>query len=108
MGNVKRLRAKQRRRAKITKNIATLVIVVGIISVITTLLELQIRDLNRRFQKQSQKIEAVQEQINEEQRRMELLTQRENYMKTKEYIEDIAKEKLGLVYPDEILLKPAQ
>ena len=30
------------------------------------------------------------------------------YVKTKQYAEEVAKEKLGLVNPDEILLKPAQ
>jgi cell division protein DivIC len=29
-------------------------------------------------------------------------------MKTDEYIEDVAKSKLGLVYPDEIVIKPAE
>lgn len=29
------------------------------------------------------------------------------YVQTKQYIEEIAKQKLGLVNPDEILLKPA-
>ena len=32
----------------------------------------------------------------------------EAYMKTPKYIEDVAKDKLGLVYPDEIVIKPAQ
>ncbi len=30
----------------------------------------------------------------------------EKYMLTKKYIEDEAKDKLGLVYPDEIVIKP--
>ena len=29
-------------------------------------------------------------------------------MKTKQYIEDVAKDKLGLVYPDEIVIKPSE
>lgn len=38
----------------------------------------------------------------------ENLVAQEQYMKTNEYIEDVAKEKLGLVYPDEIVIKPAE
>jgi len=34
------------------------------------------------------------------------LVELEKYMQTKQYIEDVAKEKLGLVYPDEIVIKP--
>ena len=30
----------------------------------------------------------------------------EEYMKTDEYIEKVARDKLGLIYPDEILIKP--
>lgn len=34
------------------------------------------------------------------------LVAKEQYMQTKQYIEDVAKDKLGLVYPDEIVIKP--
>ncbi len=34
------------------------------------------------------------------------LEAQEQYMQTKQYIEDVAKDKLGLVYPDEIVIKP--
>lgn len=34
------------------------------------------------------------------------LAAKEQYMQTKQYIEDVAKDKLGLVYPDEIVIKP--
>jgi cell division protein DivIC len=36
------------------------------------------------------------------------LVAQEQYMQTNEYIEDVAKSKLGLVYPDEIVIKPAE
>ncbi len=36
------------------------------------------------------------------------LIAQEKYMQTKQYIEDVAKEKLGLVYPDEIVIKPSE
>jgi cell division protein DivIC len=36
------------------------------------------------------------------------LVAQEQYMQTDEYIEDVAKSKLGLVYPDEIVIKPAE
>ena len=35
-------------------------------------------------------------------------TEKELYMQTKDYIEDEAKNKLGLVYPDEIVIKPKE
>lgn len=33
------------------------------------------------------------------------LVAQEQYMSTKKYVEDVAKDKLGLVYPDEIMIK---
>ena len=44
--------------------------------------------------------EAKQEQANS-------MTQ-EKYMQTNEYIEDVAKDKLGLVKPDELVIRPAE
>lgn len=51
------------------------------------------------------KIEELQESIEEQKKRSEDLDEQKEYKKTKEYIEKIAKEKLGLVYPNEIIFK---
>ena len=51
------------------------------------------------------KIEELQESIEEQKKRREDLDEQKEYTKTKEYIEKIAKEKLGLVYPNEIIFK---
>lgn len=48
-----------------------------------------------------QKIEAAKQEN-------EVLLARQQYMQTNKYIEDVAKDKLGLVYPDEIVIKPQQ
>ena len=45
-------------------------------------------------------------QIKEEEQRTKDLEALEKYMQTKKYMEDVAKNKLGLVYPDEILIEP--
>ena len=52
--------------------------------------------------------ENLQEQIAEEKQRKAELEERKIYVQTKQYIEEVAKEKLGLVNPDEILLKPIE
>ncbi|MDO5154675.1 MAG: septum formation initiator family protein [Eubacteriales bacterium] len=48
----------------------------------------------------------LEQQIKSEEQRAEELEALEKYMQTKKYMEDVAKDKLGLVYPDEILLEP--
>ena len=52
--------------------------------------------------------ENLQKQIAEEKQRKAELEERKIYVQTKQYIEEVAKEKLGLVNPDEILLKPIE
>ena len=48
----------------------------------------------------------LQAQLNEERERTKEIEAYKEYTKTDEYVEGIAREKLGLVYPDEIILQP--
>ncbi len=50
----------------------------------------------------------LEERLEEVQNESKELEERGKYMKTKKYIEDEAKNKLGLVNEDEILIKPKQ
>lgn len=52
------------------------------------------------------KEENLMRQVAEEEARAKELEEQRIYVQTKQYIEKTAKEKLGLVNPDEILLKP--
>lgn len=54
----------------------------------------------------AEKQESLEKQIDSEKQRTKELEELEKYMKTKKFVEEIAKEKLGLVYPDEILIEP--
>jgi len=48
---------------------------------------------------------ALQEQIEYEVKRSDEIAEFERYTQTRKYIEDTAKEKLGLVYPGEIIFR---
>ncbi len=50
--------------------------------------------------------ENIKSQIESEEQKASELEEQEIYVKTKKYIEEIAKTKLGLVMPGETLLKP--
>lgn len=52
--------------------------------------------------------EQLQQQKEKELNRAGELEDYRIYVQTKQYIEEVAKQKLGLVMPDEILLKPAK
>lgn len=63
------------------------------------------------LKKQNEKLilrqQALEQQIESEEQRTKDLEALEKYMQTKKYMEEVAKEKLGLVYPDEILIEPS-
>lgn len=52
------------------------------------------------------KEQSLMRQVELEEKRAEELEEYRVYVQTKQYIEEVAKQKLGLVKPDEILLKP--
>lgn len=51
-------------------------------------------------------ISELESQIAEENARSEELSEYEKYVKTKKFVEEIAKNKFGLIYSDEIIFKP--
>ncbi len=63
---------------------------------------MQLRQKNRAYQERE---EALLDAIAEEEERAAGLEDLEAYTKTKKYVEDVAKDKLGLVYEDEIIFK---
>lgn len=71
----------------------------GILSVHTAGLRGKARDYAESVQRLETKIEV-------EQQRTEKLKEQEQFMNSTKYIEQVAREKLGLIYPDEILLRP--
>ena len=52
-----------------------------------------------------QKEQVLAQQIEAEEQRAEEIKEFEKYTQTKKYIEDVAKDKLGLVYEGEIIFK---
>ena len=54
------------------------------------------------------KIEEVQAQKEAQLKKAEEIEKLSAYVQTKKYIEDMAREKLGLVYEDEIIFRPSE
>jgi len=53
-------------------------------------------------------IERLDAQIKEQEERSADINNLKVYVQTKKYIEEVAREKLGLVYEDEIIFKPEE
>lgn len=64
--------------------------------------------LREEGQDYGQRLENLQTQVAKEEARAKELEEYRVYVQTKQYIEEVAKQKLGLVNPDEILLKPSK
>ena len=79
----------------ITVVIMILLAVVGIKSI----------EMNSRVQELSETEAELNDEIKQEQARSDELDQYEKYTQTKKYVEDVAKDKLGLVHDGEILFK---
>ena len=62
-------------------------------------------ELKQKIETKSQELQQVLEQIEAEKRRAETIEELSKEVQTKGYIEDIAREKLGLIYEGEIIFK---
>ena len=54
----------------------------------------------------SRQLAGLKKEKKEADKRAEELKEYEEYVKTDEYVEEVAREKLGLVYKDEIIFEP--
>lgn len=68
------------------------------------------RAMGLREQKNDLKVQAaeLEQQLQEAKEEYKNLEEYEEYMKTKSYVEDVARNQLGLVYPDEIVIRPEE
>ncbi|MBB2184525.1 septum formation initiator family protein [Lachnospiraceae bacterium MD1] len=62
--------------------------------------------LEEESEKARLRIERLESQKKEQEERATDIENMKAYVQTKQYIEDMAREKLGLVYEDEIIFKP--
>lgn len=105
------MRESGKRRKKKKESLNNRMALVGITLVVLSLavavqlkgIDLKQKDLN--YQIRQENLEA---QVKAEEERSAKLEEYRVYVQTKQYIEKVAKEKLGLVNKDEVLLKPSE
>ena len=78
--------------------------------VLMLLVVVSINSVGLRQKKESylEREQALQEQIDAEEERSEQIEEYRKYTQTKKYVEEVAKDKLGLVNPGEIIYKPEE
>lgn len=76
-----------------------------IVVVFVAVMSLQIVKVYQKDQEYMEKQAELEEQLKDEQERQAQLKEYEDYTKSQQYVEDIAKSKLGLAYDNEIIFK---
>ena len=97
-------RRKGRGREKKQNNLAV-VLVVMVVLVMLVVVAVNNHNLKKKLAQYREKEQILTEQLEAEKERTEEIREFEKYTKTKKYIEEVAREKLGLVYEDEILIQ---
>ncbi|MCC8127037.1 MAG: septum formation initiator family protein [Clostridiales bacterium] len=100
-------RRNQRRRDRMGNRMA----IIGITLVVFSLgvvVNFKSASMKKKDQEYQIREEALMQQVEDEKTRADELEEYRIYVQTKEYVEEVAKQKLGLVNPDEILLKPSE
>ena len=96
-------RARYKRRG--FQNKAGIILTTTVVLFLVVAVSIKGYGLKQKANERQEKEALLQQQIEEEQARSEDIAEFERYTHTRKYIEDTAKEKLGLVYPGEIIFK---
>ena len=97
--------AKTKHRQKKSFNLMTPLILIAAVAVIAFSINLSSTDLREQEQIYLEREADLQEQIKAEQKSTEELEQQKKHVGTKQYIEEVARDRLGLIDPDEVLIK---
>lgn len=64
------------------------------------------RNLSKKNIENKARLEQLQQDLQEQQDRAEQIAEYKKYVQTKKFAEEVAKEKFGMIYPDELVFKP--
>ncbi len=105
MGSRREKRRKARMKTRVMQHrisILSISCVIILLAMVLAVGSISLHEKNRNYKAQEATLEA---QLEEEAARAEEIEALEEYVGTEEYVEDVAKEKLGLVNPNEVLFK---
>lgn len=100
-----RIRRKRRRAKRNKRNILLLTIIMCIISTTILFNGFELKKKNLAYAAQESELQL---RLEEESERTEEINELGKYVQTDEYVEEVAHDKLGLAYPDEIIFQQAQ
>ncbi len=80
--------------------------ITAVVALLLVALSVQSYALAQKNKAYAQEEELLNKELADEQKRSEEIEEFEDYVQTDEYVEKAARDKLGMVYPDEILIRP--
>lgn len=96
--------SKMRRRKNFKRHLGSAAIA-GVVLVMLVFVSLASVRLHVQNTKKQQRIAELEAEIEAEEEKAQEIEEYSKYVQTKKYAEEVAKEKLGLVYEDEIIFK---
>ena len=105
MGEMKQKSRRKQQRRRVQSYKRSMLAVSGVIVLLTIVLFANALTLRAKEQSYQAQEAELKEQIQEEKARTSEIDDLEEYVGTDEYVEEIAREKLGLVHEDEIIFK---
>lgn len=98
---------KKRKKTSRSRNISMRIIACAVVALLVTV-SVRSYNLFQKKQAYNEKQVALTRQIASEQARSEEINAYAEYVGTDEYVEQIARDRLGLAYPNEILFRPEE
>lgn len=83
-----------------------MVVIAGVVAVLLIGLLMQSQTLSRQNASYEAKKAELEQRIQDEEVRAGEIEEMKEYVKSDEYVEKLAREKLGLVYSDDIIFQP--
>lgn len=102
---MKKTKKRSVRARRIFQHKRSILSVSGVIIVLAITLSVASISLNAKNEEYKAQEAELKKQLEAEKARSEEIDELEEYVGTDEYVEDVAKDKLGLVYPNEILFE---
>lgn len=107
--NIPKERKRSRKNASVfgqhKKSVVIIYTVLGMLAATLAVNAVNLYARNEVYKQQEAELEA---QIEEQKTRSDKVEEYKEYIKTDDYIKDVAEEKLGLVDPNEILFRPEE
>ena len=86
-----------------THNRMSMILITVVVMVMTIIVGYSVHKLNIELKEKQERVDALNQDIAYQEKRKEEIEEYKEYTETDQFIEDTAREKLGLVYEDEVV-----